>query len=543
MSDRAEQKSRLFAWVACALPLLASVVFVHRFAGPLPLTDEWNYSHALRLLHGLDLTSWTGLSSALEIYPSRHHEHLVVAPFLIYAPLMELLNYDSRFIIYLTVASFAAQAWILRSLFNANLWMWFPVCLIIFAPSHYMEFMWAWQITLTWSVLFPLSGLAIIRGISSEDSRGQYSLKWTLALLAITLGTLSSAGGFFGFPAALILVVLRSGSVRTKALSSGLILMVGSIIYFSLMKSEMKELTLGLREIKYVLTAIGATLWGTPVALTEFTFGILSMGGLLILVAISAVLIRATVNRNLPSIAFPLSIVAFGLLCVIPIAMTRGYLGNWHVQYALPVVCGGFAAAHGLRKLDQSRWSLVPLLALTVLLTSSGVSYVRGFQSYGPEYRAYVRSIEENARMKLLEPWRGLPYPEQPANRDMDLDLILFLAAHNHPTFRIEFDDSDLEPLPQYSHAWIDNASQPLPLNLKQAGLNPLRLAVSFPPDDRVKVVIAIISNERILLHRIHPDHLPNLTTPPHSAIFVADIYPKSLGDKITSIGLSVLRN
>jgi len=279
------------AWALAALPLIAAVVFVHRFAGPLPLTDEWSYTHALRLWHSLDLTDWEGIRSAWETYPARHSEHLVVLPFIIYAPLMELLNYDSRFIIYLTVASFATLALLFRSVFNSRPWLWGLVCLILFCPSHYMEFMWAWQITLTWSVLWPVLGLYII------DRRGTATpIRNTLwGILAISLGTLSSAGGFFGFPAALLLVLLRENSPKIKLIQSAVVIGGGLLVYFIFMNSAARELSVGAREFWYILTVLGGTLWGTPVAVTEFGPGPTSIGGFLVLIALGAVLIRTVI--------------------------------------------------------------------------------------------------------------------------------------------------------------------------------------------------------------------------------------------------------
>ncbi len=193
-----------FVWAVAALPLIAVVSFVYLFASPLPLTDEWSYTHALRLWHGFDLTSWEGMLAAFETYPTRHNEHLVVLPFVIYAPLMEQLNYDSRFVIYLTLASFAALAGLFRPLFKTNPWLWCLVCLILFCPSHYMEFLWAWQITLTWSVLLPICGFFLIDRSRAQTTSLHVSRDIVLGVLAISLGTLSSAGGFFGFPAALV---------------------------------------------------------------------------------------------------------------------------------------------------------------------------------------------------------------------------------------------------------------------------------------------------------------------------------------------------
>ncbi len=89
-------QSRIGAILLCLLPLVAGVVFIQTFASPLPLTDEWNYTHALRLMHDIDPSEAGSISTWIEYYPTRHNEHLVVVPFLAYGPLMEWLQYDSR---------------------------------------------------------------------------------------------------------------------------------------------------------------------------------------------------------------------------------------------------------------------------------------------------------------------------------------------------------------------------------------------------------------------------------------------------------------
>ncbi|MDB4473382.1 hypothetical protein N9023_00105 [Opitutaceae bacterium] len=514
------------AWALAALPLIAAVIFVHRFAGPLPLTDEWSYTHALRLWHGLDLTSWEGISTAWENYPARHSEHLVVLPFIVYAPLMELFSYDSRIIIYLTVASFAALAFLFRPVFKTNPWLWGLVCLILFCPSHYMEFMWAWQITLTWSVLFPVLGLYTIdRRETVTPIRNTF---W--GILAISLGTLSSAGGFFGFPAALLLVLLRENSIKTKLIQSAVVAGGSILIYTTLMSSAAHELSAGTREFWYILTVLGGTLWGTPVAVTEFRPDSTSIGGLLVLIALSAVLVRIVVIKKWAELALPLSITIFGFLSIAPIAISREYLGNWHLQYALPIFCGGLATAYTLHRLDRSKWSLSALSLLVVLLGSSLVGYVQGFNKHGPVYRAYVQGIEEYTQMKLSEHWRGRSYPEQHPDRDMDLDLILFLAAHDHPTLQVDFGSDDLAPLPPRSRVWINNEPQSLPLPFADGpkGSGRVRVIVGIPSDENITLIVGQNPQFQTTLRRVHPGHFPDIETTEQYSLFVADIFNAS---------------
>ena len=51
---------RLLAAGSLLVPLIAALVFVQLFAGPLPLTDEWTYTHALREMHDIGRVTQTG---------------------------------------------------------------------------------------------------------------------------------------------------------------------------------------------------------------------------------------------------------------------------------------------------------------------------------------------------------------------------------------------------------------------------------------------------------------------------------------------------
>ena len=93
------------------LPLLVALIFVQLFAGPLPLTDEWTYTHALREMHNIDWQSEKAWSQFFQTYPTRHSEHLVAVPFVFYAPIVEWFNYDSRWIVRFTVGCFALIGW------------------------------------------------------------------------------------------------------------------------------------------------------------------------------------------------------------------------------------------------------------------------------------------------------------------------------------------------------------------------------------------------------------------------------------------------
>lgn len=529
-------------WAACALPPLLAIGFVWLWAGPLPLTDEWNYTHALRLMHSGPAEEGLSFDRFTDHYPLRHNDHLVVVPFLFYAPLIEWANYDSRWIIALTVAAFGAQALLYRSMFRSQLWAWFPLVLVLFCPSHFMEFLWGWQITLTLSVLFPLLGLVLIGPEPRPGSLTQQLMHLVAGLTAMTVGTLCSAGGFFGFPAAVLLLALRQNPLRTKGIEITVTLLCGTVVYVTLMKGAALSYSVGFREFWYVLTALGATVWGSPVALFEFGFTPLSAVGLLMVVALGWVVIRAFRTKQTEHLALPLAIMTFGFLCVLPIAWSREYLGNWHIQYALAAVLGGFAAAWILYKRDHNAWSAPPFFILTGVLLSSGYGYFMGFQKHGPEYREYVQNIEAYATHKLIEPWRGRPYPEQAATRDLNLDLILFLAAHGHKLWTVNYTETDLQPLPAPAEIWLNHEQVSAPLELDASHTSPLRTLVLVPADPTIRYLVGVWGDHRFILHPVHLDHVPAPTASPTTRAFIADIYAPLLPGNRTEVQFFALR-
>lgn len=515
--------------VLLVFPLLAAIAFVQAFARALPLTDEWFYVHTIRQLHDVNPLSFSGITEAIHLYPVRFNEHLVGFPFLLYWPIAEWSNFDSRWIIYLTVAAFAGQALIFRRYLVPSSWAVLPIGLLLFSPSHFMEFLWGWQITLSFSVVFPLAGLAAINQISKTDGWLSQVRSLAIGVGCILLGTFSSAGGFFGFAAAVVLVGLKPLGWRTKTASTAVLLVIGGLIYWSFMRATPTHLTTGWREFWYVLTAQGAALWGSPVGMFKFGFDPRSAAGLAMAILTIAVIVRAIVLRVLPQLALALSVTLFGYLCVAPIAMSRPYLGNWHVQYALPAVCGAYAAAYGLRKVDRSIFSAVPFFGLCALLLSGLFGYYKGFTDYGPDYLRYVRSIENHVIRNLEEPGQRPPYPPQ-GTRDMDAQLTLFLSAHRHPLFAGLPPPSKVSPLPLTARVFVDETEASPPRRISgdrgKVGL----LTVIVPGPALARGVLAKIGGTTLILRRVHPQYTPAASgRDPAAVYFMGALVPHLL--------------
>lgn len=522
------------------IPLLLAVVFVQSFSGPLPLTDEWSYTHAIREMEAIDWGSRAGWAQALDHYPTRHSEHLVGAPFLIYWPLAEWTHFDSRWAIYLTVAAFAIQVLIFRRRLTGSAWAALPVAVVVLGPAHYMEFLWGWQSTLSFSVALPLIGLAVLARLPEMSERRRWAGRLGLGLGAITLGHFSSAGGFFGFPAAVGLIALLDLANRDKAVAIATIVAVGGLLYWQTIRLGPGELTLGAREFWYVLTAMGAALWGSPVGLTEFQFDARSAGGLAIAVCLAVVVGRAIAVRTLPRLALALAMVAFGVLCVVPIAMSRPYLGNWHVQYALPVIGGAYAAAWLLWRQDRSLWSAIPFWGLAALLASGTIGTWRAFTDYGPVYRDYIRSIEDYTLRHLEEPDLTPPYPPQGATRDMDTNLTLFLAAHDHPLFAREPAPGNLRPLPAGSQVFLDESPRNLPLVLPDRPPQPVLLTVTIPTGTGARGILARAGETTLTLRPVAATHAPTAARLVGSDCFMALLVPHLLPSGVSEWDLNL---
>jgi hypothetical protein len=126
--------------------------------------------------------------------------------------------------------------------------------------------------------------------------------------------------------------------------------------------------------------------------------------------------------RRVAEIALPISWVVFGLLTVTAISVTRPYLGNWHIQCALPIATGAYACA-------LLTWPRKPFLfARGALLVACIFGIAAGFITHGPFYYSYARSIEAYGPHSLADPNTPKPYPDTP--HDLTPDLVLFLAAH-----------------------------------------------------------------------------------------------------------------
>jgi hypothetical protein len=503
MREFAGWLSRVRWRVASCAPLVAAIVFVRMHATAMPLTDEWCFLKSVMSLQGVDVFSPDGLARITASFPARFGEHWVIVPFLYYWPVAQWAHFDSRWLVYTTVAAFAVQALIYRRyLVRSSLWA-LPIALVLFCPSHYMEFLWGWQFTLAFSVVFALTGLIVISRMRAP-ARWRAQIGYFVAgVFCLLLATLSSAGGFFGFPCALLLVALQPMRRRARVLWLVLISVATVATYAGFMWASSRDVSLGIGNVTYVCTALGATIVGSPVDLHEFGFDLRSATGFVLLACAVSVCVRSVIIGAVSQLSLALSVMLYGLLCLATIGMAREYLGNWHLQYALPAVCGAYASAYVLWKLDRSVYSAVPCFVSLAVLSMCLIGWINGFIDYGPSYHAYILKVEDHARRYLQNPLHPRPYPPP---MDLDADMLLFLSAEQHPVFGDSASYSFAGPLPDDARVFVDGKEFTRPLTLSLGGGLAV-LTVTLPARMHVRGVMAGIGESRLLLRRVHPDN------------------------------------
>jgi hypothetical protein len=489
--------------VASCAPLVAAIVFVRMHATAMPLTDEWCFLKSVMSLQGVDVFSHDGLARITEAFPARFGEHWVIVPFLYYWPVAQWTHFDSRWLVYTTVAAFAVQALLYRRcLVRSSLWA-LPIALVLFCPSHYMEFLWGWQFTLAFSVVFALTGLIVISRVRAPATWRAQIGYFVAGVFCLLLATLSSAGGFFGFPCALLLVALQPMRRRARVLWLVLISVATVATYAGFMWASSRDVSFGIGNVTYVCTALGATIVGSPVDLHEFGFDLRSATGFVLLACAVSVFARSVIIGAVSQLSLALSVMAYGLLCLATIGMAREYLGNWHLQYALPAVCGAYASAYVLWKLDRSVYSAVPCFVSLAVLSMCLIGWINGFIDYGPSYHAYILKVEDHARRYLQNPLHPRPYPPP---MDLDADMLLFLSAERHPVFGDSASYSFAGPLPDDARVFVDGKEFTRPLTLSLGGGLAV-LTVTLPARMHVRGVMAGIGESRLLLRRVHPDN------------------------------------
>ena len=124
--------------------------------------------------------------------------------------------------------------------------------------------------------------------------------------------------------------------------------------------------------------------------------------------------------------------VAFGFSTLVATALNREALGNWHLQFIAPAVCGMFMCAWVVSQGTRIR---VGILASILILVGGIKGAGDAFFSHGPAFHAYVRSIERYILSFTPNASQPKPYPPQDPRWEVDQRLIDFLAKRHHALF------------------------------------------------------------------------------------------------------------
>jgi hypothetical protein len=426
--------TRVFGLAVLAIPALVLIAFIGRYATAMPVTDEWFF---LRAVAALEQVSWSSLSQIFQLLPYKIYDHHVIIPFLLYWPVSELSNFDNRALLAITFAAWTAILLLFRYAVIRSVGWTLPAALVLFSPARYMEFLWGFQFTLALSVLFPLLGLAVLGSITSDDGIAGEARKFIAAIGLILLGTLSSAGGFFGFVGAIVMLSMQRLPRGHRLFLLELLIAVMLAVYFLLMRDSGRIPVVDIRNILFIFTAVGAAITGMPDAFREFAVNARSLAGAGVMLLMGLAIIAAARRRILPALALPAGIFTFSICSVAAIAVARQYLGNWHLVYAVPAVCASYAACFVVFRELRSAAAAQLCLSATALMMCALVGYYAAFADYGPEYNSYVRTIEQYARSYLANPSQPKPFPLT-GGWDLNADMVWFLAAKHHAVFAPE---------------------------------------------------------------------------------------------------------
>jgi hypothetical protein len=417
---------------ALALPVLAALLLAYLYATPMPLTDEWLFLRGAMRIKAANLATLNGWETVVGSFVFRIYDHCVAVPFAVYLVVANLANFDSRALVGVTVVCFIVQVWLYRRFLLGSAWWTLPIAMLLFSPSHYAEFLWGFQFTLALSVVLPTCGL-IVAGQSLAQPAGPKPWRFFLGLVLISLGAMSAAGGAFGFAACAFLLWLRPIGRRRRVIFTMVLFCAMLVFILGVSPQAPVRLHASCAKLLQALTMLGACIWGSPVGLASFHIDYLSVTGGLILFAGAFALFRAAYLRKMHDITLSFAIAMFGLMTTCATVVEREYVGNWHLQYALPVVGGAYAMSYCVWRGDRSWYGRAPLAVLLVVLALLPVGYVRGFTQFGQGFNANAKQVEDYARRISSEPNLRKPFPPT-GGWDFDSEMAAFLIARGHPS-------------------------------------------------------------------------------------------------------------
>jgi hypothetical protein len=183
-------RGRLAVSILLALvPFAFLVLFVSRYSVDVPYWDEWEMVDHLRNLHA-------GTFSVKELW-RQHNEHRPVFGIVTVMALVQLTHWNTDaevaanvcvgLLIFALTAAFLMKKWPPGR--RVPLWLLPLISMLVSSPSQAENWLWGWQVTIFWSALASVAGLALL---STSD------LGWgrvCAAALCAVVATYSFASG------------------------------------------------------------------------------------------------------------------------------------------------------------------------------------------------------------------------------------------------------------------------------------------------------------------------------------------------------------
>ncbi|WP_029354457.1 hypothetical protein [Bosea sp. 117] len=407
-------------------PAVVAAIFVYLYALPNPTSDEW-----LLLRNAMILQRSDSLSGALGAMSFRIYDHPILVPALVYLPVAEVFNYDSRATIALTLLALFAVLVVFRLTITRSTASAFPVAVVLFSPAVYVPLLWGFQFTLGFSVAFAVMGLAVLHSARGLALRQWVRLSGGFALIGLGIG--SSAGAAFALPAAAVMFLASDRLPRRERLLLAVISLALFVVAVAAFSGGAGRILDPIRTAFYVLDALGTAIVSAPIAIYEFGVNPRSLLGALIAVPALVAAGMAARNGQLASVALPLALFLFGIGAVAAIAMSREYLANWHLQYALPAICGAYGVAYALPK--RRRAEMLPLAVIVGAFVMAVYGYGTAFTRHRADYQRYSGAVALYMKSYLAAPDMMKPYPPT-GGWDFDAEMARFLIEKRNPLFR-----------------------------------------------------------------------------------------------------------
>ena len=401
-------------------PVIATVIFIAIFASPFPLTDEW--ALVLDVMHA-ERGDWSSFLWGINGHP-------LIVPFFIYWPIAELLRFDGRAQIGVTIVCFALQLLLFQRNSRPTTLEMIPAAILVFGLSHWMEFLWGIQMAFAIGITSAVWGLWMLN---------QYLMKGAVirlmgAMALMIIGSLSYGGGVLSYLSAIPLIIVSFSPFSRKLTAAILTIAIGFAIVVLLSHAPSVRIE-PYRDFLFLLTALGAFIIGSPVGITHFEWGTLSIMGIIVAVVACSGIIYG-LRTGFGEQTFYFAAVILGMTSLAAVSVTRPYLGNWHLQLALPAIYGAYGLwLSAARASPPSPIAKIGFTLCATLLCGVLIADYIGFTSRGPDYCAYIKGIERYALNYETERTSPPPYPAPDARWNLNQNILNFLKRKHNGLF------------------------------------------------------------------------------------------------------------